>query len=405
MAFLLFLLFFIMFCRFIRKKELLVAFLFFLYSVTFFMSMILEQYEKQHVEIIPSLYLGAILFFWFLPFRKIRPDWIPQLHYNQKYLYLLAIFLIIAQCCAIAESIARFNHFLNIDNFESAKSIVSSEGFYEGTETGGIGSYLTLLRPLYIINMVLFFIFLKDRRLKVIRTLLILTSLSYLLHDITAFGRDAMIFWSLNFGILYALFSNSLSQSQNRHIKVGLVILLSIVCCGFLFVTFTRFGDRMTEFLISYGGQQLGNFSDIWDIDITPYSIIPKTSETIARNLFGIRLQKENAEVLLTSINRTDEYNVFGYFIKEFVWSIGRTGTLILSYFFYIFTTVIRTGLSRYKDIWSFLILILLFQVPLHGMFYYRQLLGWDFAYICFLIFAVSMHLRVIYNQKQYSYA
>lgn len=405
MAFLLFLLFFYLFWKFFKKKELLVAILFFLYSMTFLMSMVLEHYEKQNVEILPSLYLCIVLLLWFLPFRKISPDWVSGIRYSKKFLYILAIFLVVAHLAAISESIARFSLFLSLDSFERAKSIVSSEGFYEGTETGGIGSYLTLFRPLYIINLTLFFIFLKEHWSKLLCILLILTSFSYLLHDITAFGRDAMVFWPLNFGILFLLFYPGLSKRQRRHIKVGLIVLLSVVCCGFLFISFTRFGDEMTEFIISYGGQQLGNFCDAWSIDITPYSIIPKTSETVARNLLGIKLQRGNAEMLLTSLCKSEEYNVFGYFVKEFIWSIGRSGTLFLSYFFYVFAVVIRTGLCKYKDVWSFLILILLFQVPLHGMFYYRQLLSWDFPYICFLIFAVSMHIRTIYLKRLYTYA
>lgn len=363
--------------------------------------MILEYYEKQNIEVLPSLYLCIVLLLWFLPFRKIRPDWISQLQYNKKTLYILAVVLIMIHLSAIVESVARLERFLSLDNFERAKNVISAEGFYEGTEAGGIASYLTLFRPLYIINLTLFFIFLKDHLSKLLRTLLILTSFSYLLHDITAFGRDAMVFWPLNFGILFLLFSSSLSRHQCRQIKTGLTLILLIVCIGFLFISFTRFGDKMTEFVISYGGQQLGNFCDAWKIHVTPYSIIPKTSETIARNFLGIKLEKENAEMLLDSIGQSEEYNVFGYFVKEFIWSIGRGGTLLLSYFFFVFTIAIRTGLDKYKDIWSFLILLLLYQIPLHGMFYYRQLLSWDFAYICFLIFAVSMHIRTIYTKKQ----
>lgn len=406
MAFLLFLLFFFLFYKFIKRRDLLVAFLFFFYALTFGMSMVLNQYEDQHVAVIPALYVGFVLLFWFLPFQGVRPDLVSHLAFNKKHLYIIAVILIVIHLTAISESIARLGQFLSLDNFSRAKRIVSSEGFYEDAQASGLAGYLILFRPLYVINLALFFIFMKNGWSKLLTTLLLLTSCSYLLHDITAFGRDAMVFWPLNFGILFFLFAKSLSRRQCKRIKVGMVILLSIVCCAFLFITFTRFGDQMIEFLISYGGQQLGNFCDAWDIDIAPYSILPKTSETVARNLFGITLHRPDPEALLDSIGQSSEYNVFGYFLKEFIWSVGRVGTLVLSYFFYVFTTVIRNGFLRYKDIWSFLILILLFQVPLHGMFYYRQLLSWDFAYVCFLLFAVSMHARVIYcTRKSLSYA
>lgn len=401
MALLLFLSFFFLFCKFIKRKDLLVAFLFFFYAITFCMSLILSHYENQHVEIIPALYLGFTLLFWFLPFQGIRTDLVSRLECNQKHVYILAVVLIIIHLAAIGESIARLGQFLTLDNFDRAKRIVSSEGFYEDAQASGLAGYLILFRPLYIINLVLFFVFLKNHWSNLVRNLLLLTSFSYLLHDITAFGRDAMVFWPLNFTILFFLFSKSLSPVQCKHIKVGLFILSVIVCCGFLFVTFSRFGDEMIEFVISYAGQQLGNFCDAWNIHITPYSIIPKTSETVARNFFGIVLHRPDPEALLDSMGQSSEYNVFGYFLKEFIWSIGRFGTLVLSYLFYVFATVVRNGLLRYRDIWSFLILILLFQIPLHGMFYYRQLLSWDFPYICFLVVAVCMHIRFIYSVRK----
>lgn len=401
MAFLLFLSFFFLFCKFIKRKDLLVAFLFFFYAVTLCMSLILSHYEDQHIEIIPALYVGFTLLFWFIPFQGIRPDLVSRLECNQRHLYMLAVVLMVIHMAAIGESIARLGQFLTLDNFDRAKRIVSSEGFYEDAQASGLAGYLILFRPLYIINLVLFFVFLKNHWSKLVSSLLLLTSLSYLLHDITAFGRDAMVFWPLNFTILFALFSKSLSPKQCKNIKVGLLVLSVMVCCGFLFVTFSRFGEEMTEFVISYAGQQLGNFCDAWNIDITPYSILPKTSETIARNLFGMTLHRPDPEALLDGMGQSSEYNVFGYFLKEFIWSIGRAGTLVLSYFFYVFATVIRHGLIRYRDIWSFLILILLFQIPLHGMFYYRQLLSWDFAYVCFLLFAVGMHIRFIYSARK----
>ena len=172
-------------------------------------------------------------------------------------------------------------------------------------------------------------------------------------------------------------------------------------------ITIQRFVNNITasnnDFLIrgslGYFGQQLGNFTDIFDFDAQGRETLFPFKDFIIKKL-GYNVPTFNE--LLMKKGLEDEVGVFGFFVRSLVFAYGRIGAIIPSLVFFALVNHLRKMEKRTHSIYYLLLLYMLFQIPLDGVFYYRQGINLgDLAYAFgFVIIYFVFKLNV---KKQYA--
>jgi hypothetical protein len=187
--------------------------------------------------------------------------------------------------------------------------------------------------------------------------------------------------------------------------RIKRIMLICVLLGGgvFLIISIHRFGGSMNKelfrALISYLGQQIGNFSDAFYVNIN-------YNETLfpgIKKLFNMYTDSDNTISLLIKQNAFSEYNVFGFYVKTLIWGYGWLGGLLISFVFYIVMIRLVNLFNKEKNLFQFLIVYILYQIPLNGVFYYRQGVGsMDLAYlliITILYLMMKFKLKIDYKR------
>jgi hypothetical protein len=145
--------------------------------------------------------------------------------------------------------------------------------------------------------------------------------------------------------------------------------------------------------IIDYLGQQPKNFTESFNSDVrTTGSIFDGTISILGKRLGYIK--KDDFELKLFQAGLMSQYNVFGYFVKELIFNYGKSLTIIISVIFSLL--IYRQRHIFFTRRWNFdlIILIMIYQIPLNGMFYYRQSVGnQDFSYLIVVFVYVFLSL------------
>lgn len=104
----------------------------------------------------------------------------------------------------------------------------------------------------------------------------------------------------------------------------------------------------------------------------------------------------EQSPIIISGIN---EYNVFSFFVSAFTRDYGKFGAMIV---LLLFSLVVRRYISRFEvrdSIFDLIIVFVLFQIPMNGLFYYRQGIGnGDVIYTLFVFF-VAVYSRLKFRR------
>lgn len=387
-----------------KKKHgnVLSKYLYLIYILSFLASFTYDIFwpEDNNYKLAPIIYLILILVTWFKPFDKITEDSFVNLIYNKTKLKYLSMFLILF----LIPATLYFGYFGIITLLKPNLSTIRIEGdLISELPPTILNNVLIYISSLYTFCIILYFIALKDQWGKKYEISLFISSLSFVMLTLCFAGRDGILFWGINFFIIYNMFKFTIPQQKVKSTKRLFLILMGLGLTAFLSITFARFyidssSDSITtifQALLSYLGQQTGNFCDAFDIELPHYNAL-----TPALNkLLGIETDIDFKQILINQ-NAFSEYNVFGFFVKTFIFGYGKIGTIILTIVFYFFTTMACKSFSQNKKLVSFLILYLLFQIPMNGVFYYRQGVGgMDVSYIFGIIICGILNLN--FNGKK----
>lgn len=185
------------------------------------------------------------------------------------------------------------------------------------------------------------------------RIILLVCSFSFTFMTLCFAGRDGIVYWFMNSLVFYYFLRGSYQKRAKKHLKKVFLILGSGIMVIFLAITFLRFvvggGGESSDMLwsiINYAGQQVHIFCQT-----TAYS-----SEQ------------------LKTLESTDYLTMtFGTFVKELYTRYGYLGTVIISIIQLFVAQYAVKVYNHNHRLWDFFIVYLLFQIPLYGVFYYRQ--------------------------------
>lgn len=256
------------------------------------------------------------------------------------------------------------------------------EGDWYGTGLLKGGIFLSLciyISELFFVPQFFFFYLLSKKEVsKGLKLRLFVASFSFVFMTLLFAGRDGIVYWVMNALIFYLLLKNIYTTEIQKILKKGAVVVVSILAVPMLAISAARFfltgslsiSEIVTPF-VDYGGQAPHVFCQSFYInseDISGYDI--KNMSDFAKQSLGLYLGW-----------------TFGTFVKSLVWSFGPWGGLAVAFVLNILSRITVIMNNHKHDIWSFFLLVMLFQIPFWGVFYYRQAM--NNMYLVNLVFAV----------------
>ena len=349
--------------------------------------------------------------FWFSPFNKVSSNTIEWSKFTSNRFKKISIYFGIISAFATIFYGFHFIKFMSVVDIINARDDILDNG--STLPPNVITLIFSLVAPLYFINLILFFISIKEKWKKYQRFVFILGSFSYPLQVLCSFGRDGVLYWVINFFILYLLFRNLFNSITRKKILRFSIIITIISGSTFYIITEARFGSNAKyqynfspgESLFLYMGAQPRNFSDCFTADLRMEGgLFNGTENIIRKRVFG-EVKKAEIESYIFKNGKKFELNIFGFYTKELILFYGKAFAVLVSIFFYLISLPIRRRFTRNRYLIDFIMLYLLFQVPMNGVFYYRQYIGsQDLSYLIIFILYITHYLFLSkYTSNRYN--
>lgn len=367
--------------------------LYFIYSFSFLSSfiMVLIGLDEYQATFIPTIYLVLILLIWFKPFDNIKSVNICSIKEDKaKLLSKLLILILFPAFIYFSIELVRIIS-NNLGNLATLRNDINNSEQASLLTRNNLTFFYSILVALYFLP--LFFCFMaiiKKWNWKYI-VLLFCSSLSFILFSLCQFGRDGVVLWVINaitlYYLLYSFFDKQIRKKINR---VG-IIVLGVFGAALVIISINRFlknlgnindNSYLLNGTVGYFAQQHANFCDIFFFD-AKHSGELFTGIRYVFSLLGFSSNKLSPNNLLIQAGLEEEINVFSFFPKAFLFAYGKIGALLFAIFMYYIIKKQAIKLSKSNSLYSFIIILFLFQIPLQGVFYFRQSVGYgDLAYI-----------------------
>ena len=200
---------------------------------------------------------------------------------------------------------------------------------------------------------------------------LLVSSLSAVYLGLLVGGRTNLMYWVLSYIFCIVLFWPHLTSGKKRSITVVSLAALILLIFYFIFISIGRaevaHGRETENFLLSYAGQSYLNFCYFFErLDFHPYTMkrIAPLSSTLLYGNFDLNDYKD-------FIMRKSGMNIgiFYTFLGDIFVDMGISGVILYTIGFFLIT---RRVMKKKKFTLSDLFILgVLFQIPLHGLFYY----------------------------------
>lgn len=384
-----------------KKKDFIFSkYLFLIYATSFGLSIVFDLFwpSNNEYDFLALIYLIIFLLLWIIPFDGITSNAVIKMELDRRKAKIFSIYLM---CFLIPATL--FFSFYGIKTILSPnlESLRLQEDNIAIFPMSTLALILIYMSSYYVIALVLFFISIRDEWGNKFEIALFISSLSFVMLTLCFAGRDGILLWTINYFILYSLFNKVLPDSRKKKWRNTTFVVVGLGISVFLIISIARFSSpfdqnsSLLKPLINYASQQTQNFCDAFYIEMPFFN-----SLTPALNRFLGLKSTIDYKSLLINRNAFSEYNVFGFFVKSLIWGYGRIGALIVSLAIYLAITCLKKKFLRYNNIFIFFILFLLFQIPMNGVFYYRQGVGgMDFSYIIGIL--ICLLLNQFYKIKQ----
>ena len=229
--------------------------------------------------------------------------------------------------------------------------------------------FLDMFSPLSFVLLTLFFysftfIKISPKSLSII----FLSSLSAPYYGMTAGGRTQMIYWVLSLIFNVLLFHPYFSSKQKKIIYKVIIIIISVITVYLGIATIARFSDSKWDTggsLMLYAGQSYINFCHFYDnyqnIGFTLHRIFPFTHELLG-------LIPDDYVNLIKSKTGYD-IGIFYTLLGDLFVDVGKNGMFLYCLIYFLYTKhFLKNDTLSLSHI---LLLVPLFMIPLHGVFYY----------------------------------
>ena len=397
-----------------KRYNSLSKFLYLVYALMFISSYFYNFYAKQTISFLPSIYLFLILLIWITSFNKVqyRPISYDSEIVDRK-LKAFGIIVSILLVPSFFLNLYKFYNNVTIYGFTGEIRDYLFEGLLDNQYHGKLDGVLTTFASFYFIPL---FLFIYSFTAKVkwnwfLKLCLFLSSLSFPIFCLVNFGRDGIIYYTFNSIIFVLLLKNQFNKKTLRKLKILMSILIGIILLVLIYITIQRFylGGESVEYAITgslgYIGQQLGNFNDCFYFDYQYKGTMFPGYRTYIDQLLG-NVSISEAD-LMKAGGLYDYVNVFRTFVSTILASYGYVGCILFSFLFFLIIRYLNNRYITKNDIFYLLLIIILFQIPLEGVFYYRQGLGrGDISYtigiiICLICFKTKLYKYITSPSKK----
>ncbi|WP_159730216.1 O-antigen polymerase [Sphingobacterium sp. 18053] len=377
---------YVVFCYFVilffiaRAKQFKIAsYLIGVYTFSIFFSIILynsqSNLEYQYANLVSSIVFCVLLLFYFIPFFKkniiIEPN--SNTVFLRRFILVgrcLSIILIIG-CIFLVTKIKEALAFGLVDTRIAMYKDESVFTSYNVIEHIGHSLLKWLGGLCYTVLIMFFYAYSFIKKERTLKVLLLISSLSAIYLGLLVGGRTNLMYWVLTFIFCLVLFWSHLSKRKKKLITIVSLVTLGLLASYLIFISIGRaavaHGGETENFLITYAGQSYLNFCYFFEnLDFhqyTSYRIFPLTSSL----LFGSFDLNEYRDLILykTGMN----IGIFYTFLGDIFVDTGLGGMLLYSIvYFLIARRFMGKKLFTLSDL---LILGVLYQIPLHGLFYY----------------------------------
>lgn len=367
------------------------AFLVMIYAFSALMSILLDVYnvyeingvyEKIAISPVATFTYCALITLAVIPFRKIRSLDLREIDIQKGWIIDLLSWVLI-----FTFFITIFNTFTHLDTILQSDLKDVRDEVYSNTEQvklTGIQWLLALPETLFSqfspIAILLYFANVaNNRKSTLFNWLLLLSSLTPVVKAVLIAGRTQPIYWFLSFMALYIFFRPLMDRRQRRKALMPFAVFGGIVGLFIAAVTLARFSmvdvadDTGTfDSLLAYSGQSFVNFNYFF----TQYTarsihldrIFPLTNYFIWHPGWNL----EDYRDLIWSDSGLN-IGVFFTFLGDLLIDLGHFGMIIYVVLFYLLTTLVCRSANNDGTIClsRLLIVLMLFLIPLQGIFYY----------------------------------
>lgn len=366
-----------------REKNLgLGGFLLVLYGVSALLSIFLFQveflrYVDIEIKLSSVLVYCGVLTLYFLPFMLYGQGQPPAkvLLPNMKIFMWVSIFLIAVNLVAVLLLIKATIYVLGYDPKLLRETGI--KGIYSPNIFESIGMWLLgHFSDFYLLLLVFFFYsktYLKNSFW--FNLLLLLSSMSTIVNGFLSGGRTQLIYWLLAFIACFLYFKRDMQAKEKRRVTLGAIVIVVLMVIYMTVVTISRFNNVFSDAtdyaeafsLLDYSGQSFLNFNDFFvnyeDQRYTFARIFPFLHDWFSIDSFDLAVYKRSIKM---------DIGVFPSFLGDFYIDLGIWGIIIYTIIYlaiYIFSQI--SNIHRSKKIQHIIMLFLMYQVPLNGVFYY----------------------------------
>ena len=199
-------------------------------------------------------------------------------------------------------------------------------------------------------------------------SIIFLSSLSAPYYGMTAGGRTQMIYWVLSLFFNMLLFHPYFSLKQKKIIYKIIVIVILAITVYLGIATIARFSDSKWDTggsLMLYAGQSYINFCHFYDnyqnIGFTLHRIFPFTHE-----LLGLI---PDDYVYLIKTKTGYDIGIFYTLLGDLFVDVGKIGMFIYCFAYFLYAKFFLR--KKTLSLSQLMLLVPLFMIPLHGVFYY----------------------------------
>lgn len=333
--------------------------------------------------------------------RKLGADCELSPFSHGKALFVM-YFLVFLGLVSIVFSVPYIGNLAHVDLSTFRYELVVYGGLYERSIYSRIAIFGAYLFPIAIFFFFYSSIFHEEKRM--LRSLLFITSLSFVLYTLTAAGRDGIVFWLMTFVGMYCFFYPLLPSKAKKRTLWGMLLVPVLVGPVIYVISVKRFSysDSLDMdvwvSLLDYIGMPLYELSKRIDllghVDYAGDSrILFPLFTSVFELIRGEELSELNRFVLReNSLSLGLETHRFSFFVGSLFTELRHGGTILMSlimYGVYSFAMKSKEGLVSAGRV---LIGLSWYLIPITGVFYfyYSQRVGNLFLLIPFFIYAFS---------------
>lgn len=334
-----------------------------------------------NLNYLSMLYLSISISIIIFPICSIKYSSIKKIVFRKNYLFSCFHALsIVVSISMIVLSLLTYRELSHVVVFTASRgsSIIS--------EAAKIPSLLrypsSFILPMFPYFQFLFILELEKNKIKAF--LYFLSSLAYPISVfVFAVGRDGFIFWTMAFISNMLLLKNFIQPKTIKQISFTLCGVITVMFSLFWMISVSRFAGRpqgLTFFLLSYAGQMLANFSDIFSIEFLKsagaQNFLPIKSALANIGLFP-KYDILNAKTITYSsiFSKGLEPWVFSTFIGSLLKDFNKYTLLSVLAVFQVPLLWLTLKINNNRLIYAedFLLIQLIYNIVQFGVFYYRH--------------------------------